>query len=45
MKTKDIEEVFLDQVLIDIQQLDQNKCLSIGSKNTFRFHSNFLLFL
>ena len=25
-----IDEVFLDRILIDIQRMDQNKCLSIG---------------
>jgi hypothetical protein len=30
MKTEEIEELFLDQILIDIQRIDQNKCLSIG---------------
>jgi hypothetical protein len=34
MKTEEIEELFLDQILIDIQRIDQNKCLSIG-KNYF----------
>jgi hypothetical protein len=28
---KEIEEIFLDRILIDIQQIDQNKCLSIGT--------------
>ena len=34
MKTKDVEEVFLDQILIDIQRFDQNKCLSIGKNRS-----------
>lgn len=29
MKCEDIEEIFLNQILIDIQQIDQNKCLTI----------------
>jgi hypothetical protein len=41
MKTEEIEEVFLDQILLDIQRIDQNKCLSIG-KNKFQFHFNSL---
>lgn len=27
-----VEEVFLDQILFDIQKMDQNKCLSIGKQ-------------
>ncbi len=26
---KEIEEIFLERILIDIQQIDQNKCLTI----------------
>jgi hypothetical protein len=28
--SRKIEEIFLDRILIDIQRIDQNKCLSIG---------------
>ena len=38
MKNKDIEEKFLDQILLDIQHVDRNRCLAIGKK-THRFHS------
>ncbi len=30
IKNEEIEEIFLDKILIDIQQIDQNKCLLIG---------------
>jgi hypothetical protein len=35
--TKEIEEYFLDRILIDIQAIDQNKCVSIG-KNQAKYH-------
>ena len=35
MKTEEIEEVCLDQILVDIHRLDQNKCLSIGKEEIF----------
>ena len=38
MKTKESEEIFLDQILLDIQHFDRNQCSSIG-KDFKRIHS------
>lgn len=40
-----VEEVFLDQILFDIQKMDQNKCLSIGKQKLKNFHLKFYLIL
>lgn len=38
MKNKEIEERFLDEILLDIEHFDRNKCLAIGKKSFISIH-------